>query len=258
MNYKAVLADMDGTINRGDTLIAGADDVYRELSEAGVRWLFLSNNGSTLASYLASKITRLGLPVSEDQVINSASALIREVARNFVHSRIMVVGQPRLIQGLEGVGVTITDDPSDTDIVVVALDRYFTYEKLKRAHRAIQMGALFWATNLDATYPEADGFSPGAGSVVASISTAAGKQPDRVFGKPSTDMAELALERLGLEASACLVVGDRMDTDVEFARRAGMSSVLVLTGATSMTDLPKYSFSPKYILDSIADLGKLF
>ena len=150
-------------------------------------------------------------------MINSASALIREVAKNFIHSRIMVVGQPRLIQGLEGVGVTVTDDPSDTDIVVVALDRYFTYEKLKRAHRAIQMGALFWATNLDVTYPEADGFSPGAGSIVASISTAVGKQPDRVFGKPSTDMAGLALERLGLEASACLVVGDRMDTDVEFA-----------------------------------------
>jgi 4-nitrophenyl phosphatase len=71
-------------------------------------------------------------------------------------------------------------------------------------------------------------------------------------------MAELALERLGVEASACLVVGDRMDTDVDFAKRAGMSSVLVLTGATSLTDLPKYSFSPKYILDSIADLRKLF
>ena len=258
MNYKAILADMDGTINRGDTLIAGADDVYRELSGVGVRWLFLSNNGSTLAANLATKITRLGLPVSEDQVINSASALIREVAKNFVHSRIMVVGQPRLIQGIEGVGVTVTDDPSDTDIVVVALDRYFTYEKLKRAHRAIQMGALFWATNLDATYPEADGFSPGAGSVVASIATAAGKKPDRVFGKPYTDMAELALERLEVEASECLVVGDRMDTDVEFARRAGMAAALVLTGATSLTDLPKYSFSPKYILDSIADLRKLF
>ena len=183
MNYKAILADMDGTINRGDTLIAGADDVYRELSGVGVRWLFLSNNGSTLAANLATKITRLGLPVSEDQVINSASALIREVAKNFVHSRIMVVGQPRLIQGIEGVGVTVTDDPSDTDIVVVALDRYFTYEKLKRAHRAIQMGALFWATNLDATYPEADGFSPGAGSVVASIATAAGQKAGSCFWK---------------------------------------------------------------------------
>ena len=71
-------------------------------------------------------------------------------------------------------------------------------------------------------------------------------------------MAELALERLEVEASECLVVGDRMDTDVEFARKAGMAAALVLTGATSLTDLPKYSFSPKYILDSIADLRKLF
>ncbi|MGC8659095.1 MAG: HAD-IIA family hydrolase [Desulfomonilaceae bacterium] len=258
MKFRAVLADMDGTVNRGDTLIAGADSVYRELSGAGVRWLFLSNNGSALASDLADKISRLGLPVSEDQVINSASALFREVKANFVHSRIMVVGQPRLIQGLQDIGATVTDDPSGADIVVVALDRYFTYEKLKRAHRAIQKGALFWATNLDATYPEADGFSPGAGSVVASIATAAGRLPDRVFGKPQTDMAELALERLGMKASECLIVGDRMDTDVEFARRAGIPSALVLTGATTMADLSKFSFSPNYILDSIADLGKLF
>lgn len=258
MKFKAVLADMDGTVNRGDTLIAGADSVYRELSGAGVRWLFLSNNGSTLASDLAQKISRLGLPVSEDQVINSASALLREVGANFVHSRIMVVGQPRLIQGLEDSGATVTEDPSNTDIVVVALDRFFTYEKLKRAHLAIQKGAIFWATNLDATYPEANGFSPGAGSVVASIATAAGREPDRVFGKPNTDMAELALERLGIERSDCLVVGDRMDTDIEFARRAGMPSALVLTGATSISDLSKFSFSPNYILDSIAHLGKLF
>ncbi len=258
MNYKAVLADLDGTINRGNILITGADYVYKSLSEAGIQWLFLSNNATTLASDLARRINELGLPVTENQVINSASALVREVQRNFLRSRIMVVGQPRLIQGLEQIGAIITEDPSITDIVLVALDRHFTYDKLKRAHRAIQKGAVFWATNLDATYPEADGFSPGAGSVVASIATASGKKPDRVFGKPSTDMAEIALGKLGFKESECLVVGDRMDTDIEFARRAGMPAALVMTGATSLGDISKYSFSPKYILDSISDLRKLF
>ncbi|MGC8604091.1 MAG: HAD-IIA family hydrolase [Desulfomonilaceae bacterium] len=258
MNYKAVLADLDGTINRGNTLIAGADAIYRELSEAGVKWVFLSNNATSLASDLALKLSGLGLNVSEEQVINSATALIQEVSLNFRQSSIMVIGHSELIEGLKNAGARITDDPSDTDIVVVALDRYFTYEKMKKAHRAIHKGALFWATNLDVTFPEADGFSPGAGSVAASISSAVGKGPDRVFGKPSTDMATLAMERLGVKRTACLVVGDRMETDIEFARRAGMASVLVLTGATSRSDLAKYSYAPNYILDSIADLGKLF
>ncbi|MCX5874061.1 MAG: HAD-IIA family hydrolase [Deltaproteobacteria bacterium] len=258
MTYKAVLADLDGTINRGKSLIPGADIVYGELSASGIKWLFLSNNAATLASDLAEKITSLGLPVDETQVINSASALIREVRRNLVGTRIMVIGQPRLRLALEEVGAITTEDPFSSDIVVVALDTEFTYEKMKRAHRAIQNGAVFWATNMDPTYPDADGFSPGAGSVVASISTASGKQPERIFGKPSTDMATIAIERLGIRESECLVVGDRMDTDVRFAKGAGMASALVLTGATCLEDLSKYSFAPDYILESISNLKTLF
>lgn len=258
MSYKAVLADLDGTINRGKLLIPGADLVYRDLSDSGIKWLFLSNNAATLASDLAEKIASLGLPVNERQVINSASALILEVRRSCTGTRIMVIGQPQLRRALEDAGAITTEDPFSSDIVVVALDTEFTYEKMKRAHRAIQNGALFWATNMDPTYPDADGFSPGAGSVVASISTASGRQPERIFGKPSTDMAAIAIERLGISEGECLVVGDRMDTDVRFAIGAGMASALVLTGATSLADLSKYPFAPNYVLESISSLKTLF
>jgi 4-nitrophenyl phosphatase len=102
------------------------------------------------------------------------------------------------------------------------------------------------------------GFHPGAGSVVASVATAAGRQPDRVFGKPQTDMADLALDRLQLPRESCLVVGDRMDTDILFAKKARMDSVLVLTGATSRRNLGEYDYAPDYVLDTIADIEKLF
>ncbi len=257
MKYRALLVDLDGTINLGNVLIPGADRVYRDLSDLGIRWLFLSNGATALAADLALKISKLGLPVSEDQVINSASALLREVQRNFLGAKIMVVGHERLKQGLVASGAVISGDPSATDIVVVALDTQFTYEKMKLAYRAIQRGALFWATNLDPTYPESDGFSPGAGSVVAAIATAVEKAPDRIFGKPYPGMAEIALEKLGLDESDCLVVGDRMDTDIRFAKNSGMRSALVLTGATSLEDLPKYSFSPDHVLESVSDLRSL-
>lgn len=145
-----------------------------------------------------------------------------------------------------------------TDIIVTAMDKGFTYEKLSRAHIALQHGARFWATNLDPTFPVADGFRPGAGSIAAAVATVAGRPPDRVFGKPFPDMAVLALEILDLTADACLVVGDRMETDILFARNAGMNSALVLTGATSRTDLGRYDYAPDHVLESIGNVVGLF
>jgi len=257
-HYQAILADLDGTVNRGDVLIAGVEAIYRDLSESGVQWLFLSNNARLSASDLALKLRKLGIPVSAQQVINSASALIHTLQREHIGQKFMVVGEAGLIRAIEEAGGTVSDDSANVDIVVVALDKSFTYEKLKRAHMAIQTGALLWATNLDPTFPVPGGFHPGAGSLVAAVVTAAGHPPDRVFGKPSPDMALLALETLKLPASSCLVVGDRMETDILFARNAGMPSALVLTGATSRSDIAQYSYSPDHVFESLADIAGLF
>lgn len=256
--YKGILADLDGTVNRGHLLIEGALRVHKELSKIGIRWMFLSNNATSLAADLAERISRFGLEVTEQQFLNSASAVLHALKTDNRMARIMVIGKPRLIQAVEQAGCLVEDDPLNTEIVLVALDKGFTYEKLKRAHLAIQHGAAFWATNLDATYPVPGGFLPGAGSVVASIATAAGRPPDRVFGKPSPDMAFLALDVLGLSPEACLVVGDRMETDILFARNADMDSALVLTGATSRRDLQEYDYAPDYVFESIADIRELF
>ncbi len=258
MIFKAILADLDGTVNRGDALIAGVEVTFRDLSQRGVQWLFLSNNAGMSASELALKLTRLGLPVAEHQVVNSALALIRTLKREHVGQRFMVVGEPSLVRAIEDAGGKISDDSANVDIVVVAMDKGFTYEKLKRAHMAIQNGAILWVTNLDATFPIPGGFHPGAGSLAAAVVTAAGHPPDRVFGKPFPDMALLALETLKLPASSCLVVGDRMETDILFAKNAGMTSALVLTGATSRSDIDKYSYAPDYVFESLADVAQLF
>lgn len=255
--YRAILADLDGTVNRGELLVDGVQGVYSRLSANGVRWLFLSNNAQKLAEDLAKKLSDLGLPVTGEQVINSASALINSLEKDHAGARVMVLGDPKLIQGIQTAGSVIEKDPLKTDIVVVGLDTGLTYEKIKLAYLAISHGALFWATNLDPTFPVPDGFRPGAGAVVASVATAAGP-PDRVFGKPQTDMADLALDRLRLPRGSCLVVGDRMDTDILFAKKAGMDSALVLTGATSRGNLGEYDYSPDYVLDTIADIESLF
>ncbi|MBI4962652.1 MAG: HAD-IIA family hydrolase [Desulfomonile tiedjei] len=256
--YQAILADLDGTVNRGRTLIPGADEAYKILSGMGIRWMFLSNNATSMASDLALKITNLGLPVQPEQVVTSASALIYVLSQGRRDARIMVVGEPRLIAGIVEAGITVVEEPSEVDIVVVARDSGFNFEKLRKAHIALQNGARLWATNMDVTFPVTGGLEPGAGAIVAAVAAVAGRPPDRVFGKPSADIAELALKRLDLPKSACLLVGDRMETDILFAKNAGIASALVLTGVTSRGDLQKYSFSPDYVLDSIADVVTLF
>jgi HAD superfamily hydrolase (TIGR01450 family) len=256
--YEGILADLDGTVNRGNLLIDGARHAYAELTRRGIRWMFLSNNATSSAADLADRISRLGLAVTSEQFVNSASAVFHTVKKAYKEARIMVVGEPRLIEGAQQAGAVIEEDPLKAEVVLVALDKGFTYDKLKRAHIAIQHGAAFWATNLDATFPVPEGFLPGAGSVVASIATAAGRPPDKVFGKPAPDMAFLALEILGLPAETCLVVGDRMETDVLFARNAGMDSALVLSGATSRDDLADYDYAPDYVFDTIGDIQELF
>ncbi len=141
--YKAILADLDGTIYRGRTLIPGAAQVYSFLSKKGIRWFFLSNNAGRLASDIAEGIRKLGMPISDDQVINSASALLNAISKHYRGSKVFVIGHSKLIAGIEASGASITEDPTETDIVVVALDTNFTYDKLKRAHIAIQRGSLF-------------------------------------------------------------------------------------------------------------------
>jgi len=256
--YRGILADVDGTIVRGSTFIPGARETYDRFRDRGIRWIFLSNNATIPATLLAKRIKNLGLNVTEDQVLNSAVALIRSLNKERPDARVYTVGEPAFVNAMKDAGVVVVEDSEQVDIVVAAMDRSFSYDKLARAQAAIHAGAAFWASNLDPSLPIEDGFLPGAGSIIAAIETAAGHPPDRVFGKPSPDMAFIALEQLGLPVEECLVVGDRMTTDILFARNAGIDSALVLTGATSREDLPRYSYAPDYVLDSIADIRVLF
>jgi 4-nitrophenyl phosphatase len=255
--FKAILADLDGTINRGNTLIPGVKEVYDSLSARGLQWMFISNNATKLDSELAVKVSGLGLDVRPDQVVSSATALTQEISSAHRGAEFFVVGAPNLIRGLLDAGALVVENPRDAAIVVVALDTGVTYEKIKNAHIAIQNRAKFWATNLDATFPVEDGFHPGAGSLVAAVAAAAGRPPDRVFGKPSPDMALIALKRLNLAPEYCIVVGDRMETDILFAKNAGLASALVLTGAAKREDVDDSPFKPDYVLDHIEGLAQV-
>jgi 4-nitrophenyl phosphatase len=137
--------------------------------------------------------------------------------------------------------------------VVIGLDLDFTYAKLKAAHEAIQRGALFIATNADSTLPTEAGLVPGAGSIVAALAAASGRLPI-VIGKPETPMLETAMMRMGVRPEETVMLGDRLDTDILAGERAGMPTVLVLTGVSTREDLASAEALPDVVVSDLPSL----
>ena len=244
--YDAVFLDLDGVVYRGDTPIPGAPEVLRSLSDAGVPKAFLTNNASRTPEQVAEALKRMGVDAAAAEVLTSAVATAELLAREgYAGSRAYAVGERGVRTALAGVGILVVDEPSaGADLVVVGWDRSVDYDKLRNASLLVERGARLVATNADASYPAPDGLWPGAGAILAAITTTTGATPT-VVGKPERGMFDAAAARCG--ATHPLVVGDRLDTDVRGAAGAGMDSLLVLSGAASATDLLDASDLPTFL-----------
>lgn len=229
----AVVCDLDGVVYRGEEPIAGSVEAIEELWAAGVPILFCTNNSRSTPGQYVTKLTSLGIAVNRDDIITSALVTAEELRRrNYAGKTAIVVGGDGIREALGNVCISVKDDPSitRTDLVVVGWDPGFTYAAMSRAATAVRQGAVFVATNLDASFPAADGLLPGAGALVASIETAAGSKA-QAMGKPYKPMLDAVSRRLeGCEH--IVVVGDRPETDLAGAPERGWSTVLVLSGVT--------------------------
>jgi len=151
-------------------------------------------------------------------------------------------------------GFVLTDEVREIDVVVAAFDTTLHYEKLNIAHQALVRGARFLATNADRTCPVEDGEIPDCAGVIAFLEATTGRRLEAVVGKPSRHMVEAAAERLRVPLEHCLMVGDRLATDMVMSRQAGIDHALVLTGVTTREELVTSDVQPTYVLESIADL----
>ncbi len=234
LDYDVLLVDFDGVLWLGSRVIEENVRALREAARRGVELVFVSNNSTRTRRYYAWRLRQLGLPASEDNVVTSGFAAATWVSERAPGSRVYVVGEEGLAVECHLAGLNVVDAETArrglAEAVIVGLDRLFTYTKLAAALRSLLAGALFVAANEDHILPREDGFDPGAGAMVAALSRASGREPDFVAGKPSPYIARLALR--GRRGSRALVIGDRLDTDMEMARRAGLDGLLVLTGVT--------------------------
>ncbi len=252
--YQAFVFDLDGTILLGETLLPTAARTISELRSQGRTLLFLTNNTTARATEYACKLTRLGLPVEAEEVVTAAHVLIELLRRDMPQARLMVLGERALVMELELAGFVVSDEIAETDVVIASFDRGFGYEKLKRAFRAVRAGARLIATNADRFRPTPEGGEPDAAAIIAAIEASSGSSCEAIVGKPSEAMTRYLLKRLKADPSRCLLVGDRLETDILMANNAGFASALVLTGATSIDEAESSAIAATYILRSLAEI----
>ncbi|KAB1197902.1 MULTISPECIES: HAD-IIA family hydrolase [Haloferax] len=256
--FESALLDLDGTVYRSNDLLPGASEGIDALRDAGVRVLFVSNNPTRTRSAYVEKLTNLGIEVTVEDIITSAWVTATYLATEHPEKRAFVVGEDALRDELRRAGVAMTDDPADTDVLVASMDRSFDYETLTAAHDALDDETLFVATNPDRTCPVRDGEIPDAAGMIGAIEGVTGQSLDAVMGKPSSITADAAMHRLDSGTpESCLMVGDRLETDIKTGLDAGMQTALVLTGVTSRHELDSAPYTPDYVFDSLGDVREL-
>lgn len=255
--FKGFIFDLDGTVYLSDRLIPGADRVIRLLRETGRRVIFLSNKPIQTREDYARKLTRLGIPTEPAEVINSTLVMIHYLKKQAPTARLFVVGEEPFVEELRRAGFVVTDEPERIDYVVVAFDRTFDYRKLNIAYQAIERGAHFVATNPDRTCPVEDGEIPDCAAMIAAIEAVTLKKVEVIVGKPSPLIIQTALETMGLRAEDCILIGDRLETDIRMGKEAGIATGLVLTGVTDEKTLKASTLQPDFVFQGIADVERL-
>lgn len=250
--------DLDGTLYLGDQLLPGAAETVASIREAGGRVAFLTNKPLESPAAYAAKLTELGIPAAEVEVVSSTDALLRYLDHHAKGTRILPIAEPLLVGLLRDRRFETldpaSDDPTTADLVVVSWDRTFDYARLVAAFRAVRAGARIVATNPDPFCPTPDGDLPDCAAMLAAIEASTGARAEAIVGKPSPHMAATLLDRLALPPDDTLLVGDRLMTDVLMAREAGMASALVLTGATKREALDGAAVIPDYVLAGVSEV----
>jgi arabinose operon protein AraL len=252
--HRGWLFDLDGTVYLGEQLLPGAAETIAALRGDGRRVAFLSNKPLYTRGDYAEKLTRLGIPTTADEVVNSSIVLVRHLHKLDPGAPVFVIGEAPLIGELRAQGFEVRDD-AEVRWVVIAFDRTFDYAKLNTALQAVRRrDARLIATNPDRTCPVEGGEIPDCAGMIAAVEAVTGKHVEAIVGKPSPIILQVALEALGVTASECVIVGDRIETDIEMGKRLGLATVLVLSGITQPGDSRIAALAPDLVLPGIRSL----
>jgi len=258
MTYTSAIIDLDGTVYRGESLVENAAEGIQTVRNAGLSTLFVTNKPIDRRETYCEKLNALGIECSSDDIITSATAAADYLSAQYPEREIYVIGEDALVAELRAAGLKTTTDPERAGTVIASLDFGFDYETLQDALIALtENDALFVATNPDRTCPVDDGEIPDAAGMIGAIEGVTGQELDQLIGKPSNVILQMALERVGGKPDCCLMIGDRLETDIRMGNQAGMETVLPLTGVTSTADLAESEVRADHVVADLSELSAI-
>lgn len=255
-NLRHLIIDMDGVLYRGKTAIPGTGALLDFLREQGIGFLLATNNSTKTPQQYVARLAAMEVAVEPEEILTSAqatAAYLRGIAP--MGARVFVVGQDGLFTALREAGFAPVEERPD--FVVVGMDFNVCYERLAQATLHIRAGARFIGTNADRTFPSERGIVPGAGSLLALLETATNVAPT-VIGKPGTALVEQALARMNAHAATTGMLGDRLDTDILAGRRAGLVTLLVMSGVTDAETLAGSELQPDLVFRDVGHLHAIW
>lgn len=250
-----LLIDLDGVVWIGREPVPGSPEALVALLGAGKRIVFVTNNPGRAPAVYAERLQGMGVEVGEAQIVTAGMVVVGLAAEAAGEGgAALVIGAQALREMAAGAGLGVLDGAGahEADVVIVSGHRGFDYEELLAAKRALDGGAALFATSRDATMPMPGGEWPGTGAVLAAVETASGRRAE-IAGKPERHLFEMAVEALGTDGRVAMV-GDRVSSDIEGGRRAGLETVLVLSGSDGRADAEAAAAPPDHVIENLAAL----
>jgi len=253
--FDGLLIDLDGVVWIGRELVPGAAEALTKLAADGTEIVFVTNNSVKQPAEYASRLRDAGIPTTDDRVLTGGAVTAQLAAKNAgAGGTAFVIGAPGFKQTVAAAGLELLEGEAgeSADVVVVSAHRKFDYGELFTATRALQGGAALFGTSRDPTLPMPGGAWPGTGATLAAVETASGKRAE-TGGKPEPHLFEQA-RALIPDAKRVAMVGDRIASDIEGGRRAGLATVLVLTGACTRAEAETANPPPDHVIDDLPAL----
>jgi HAD superfamily hydrolase (TIGR01450 family) len=256
--FDGFLIDLDGVVWIGREPVPGSAQALQALQQAGKRLVFVTNNPGRPPEAYAERLRELGVEVGEEQIVTAGMVVARLAGEAALAAGegggAFVIGGPTLKEMVAATGARLLEGEEawEADVVVVSGHRDFDYGELLAAKRALDRGAALFATSHDPTMPYPGGELPGTGAVLAAVETASGRRAE-IAGKPERHLFEMAIEAIGADGRLAMA-GDRVSSDIEGGRRAGLETVLVLSGTTSREEAGAADPAPDFVLDDLAGL----
>lgn len=252
----ALIVDMDGVLWRQSQPIGDLARIFGKINAKGLKITLATNNATLTVKQYLQKLASFGVALSPEQIVNSPQAAAMYMVKHFPPgSPIYVIGKDGLRQEMLKHGYQIANGQEYQTVaaVVVGMDWDLRFEQLCQATLLLRAGAEFIATNGDRTFPTPQGLVPGVGAILALLETASEKKP-LIVGKPDPLMYQIALDRMSVQASECLVVGDRLETDILGGQQIGCQTALVLSGVSTLEQAKAWYPPPHHICQSFEEV----